>query len=97
MPKKGGLPRRILQDFAGMASFVVAGPSVAWVNEEAVAGGFRVFRAPIDPDAQGADGDALTTPIDAAIALASDGKRIFWAHEGVVGEAPHVAAPTDAR
>ena len=82
MPKIGGAPRLLVQDLAGFAHVVAHGARVAWVNEAAVSGKFRVLEVPID----GGDPVALGAPGDAIDALASDGTRLFWMRDGVIAE-----------
>ena len=78
-------------------SFVVAGGYIVWVNEEAVANGFRVFRASTGAGAS-TETTSLTESADAAIAIASDGTRVFWMRDGTLAAAaPLIAGPSDAR
>lgn len=83
MPAAGGVPRRLVQDFAGFASVVVGARGVYWTNEAAVDGSFRVLTVGKDGDAQ-----AVSGPSDAIDALASDGSRLYWDRDGVVGRVP---------
>jgi hypothetical protein len=51
---------------------------VAWVNEAAVEGKFRVLEVPV----AGGDVTAVSRAVDAVDALACDGKRLFWLRDG---------------
>jgi hypothetical protein len=84
MPKAGGAPVKLAQDFAGFAHAVVHGESIAWANEAAVDGGFRVFSVPI---AGGAERTVSDT-VDAIDGLASDGAHLYWLRGGAVSEVP---------
>jgi hypothetical protein len=81
MPKNGGPPRLVVQDFAGFSHLGVGPGGVFWVNEAAVSGGFRVLRAPlgggdatpVSPDSPAVDG------IDALMVV---GANVLWARDG---------------
>jgi hypothetical protein len=78
--RAGGSPRQVAQDFAGFAHLTAHGDRVAWVNEAAVEGQFRVLEVPIG----GGQVVAVSPAVDAIDGLASDGKRLFWLRDGVV-------------
>jgi hypothetical protein len=82
MPKTGGVPRQLAQDFAGFAHLVARRRRVAWVNEAAVDGKYTVLEVPLE----GGDTVALTEPVEAIDALASDGERLYMLRDGVVTE-----------
>jgi hypothetical protein len=85
VPRTGGTPRQIVQDFAGFAHLTAHGRRVAWVNEAAVDGTFRVLEVPVD----GGEVVTVSPDVDAIDGLASDGERLFWLRDGV-------ARPVDA-
>lgn len=85
MPKAGGAPvMQLAQDFAGFAHAVVHGESIAWVNEAAVDGGFRVLSVPV----AGGEVRSVSATVDAIDALASDGAHLYWLRGGAVSEVP---------
>jgi hypothetical protein len=69
-----------VQDFAGFAHLVAHGNRVAWVNEAAVEGKFRVLEVPIG----GGEIVAISPAVDSVDGLAFDGQRLFWLRDGVV-------------
>jgi hypothetical protein len=81
--RTGGAPRRLVQDFAGFAHVTAHadphGDRVAWVNEAAVEGQFRVLEVPL----AGGEATAVSAPVDAIDDLACDGGRLFWLRDGV--------------
>jgi hypothetical protein len=80
MPKAGGPPRRISQDFAGFVSLTASARDLWWVNKTAAEGLFHVLRVP----KTGGDPILATPGVDAIGAIASDGTRIYWEHDGGV-------------
>lgn len=87
MPKAGGAPRRLAQDFAGFANLVVDGRGVFWTNEAAVDGAFRVLTL-----GQTGEEEAVSRAVEGVDALGSDGERIYWARDGVVEEVRRVSS-----
>ncbi len=81
VPRAGGTPRQLVQDFAGFAHLVAHGRRVAWVNEAAVDGKVRVLEVPLE----GGDVASVSPAVDAIDGLASDGERLFWLRDGVAG------------
>lgn len=84
VPRAGGAPRQLLQDFAGFAHLVAHGDKVAWVNEAAVDGKFRVLEAAVTADGGAGEVTALSPAVDSVEDLACDGKRLYWLRDGVV-------------
>jgi hypothetical protein len=84
MPKAGGAPRQLTQDFAGFANVVVAATAVAWTNEAAVDGSFRVLSVA----KTGGDVALVSQPVDSIDALATDGTRLFWSRAAAVSVVP---------
>ena len=80
VPRAGGTPRQLVQDFAGFAHLVAHGRRVAWVNEAAVDGKVRVLEVPLE----GGEVTPVSPAVDAIDGLASDGERLFWFRDGVV-------------
>ncbi len=80
VPRAGGTPRRLVQDFAGFAHLVAHGQHVAWVNEAAVDGKVRVLEVSLE----GGEVVAISPAVDAIDGLASDGESLFWLRGGVV-------------
>jgi hypothetical protein len=83
MPRGGGKPRQLLQDFAGFAHLVAHGTRVAWVNEAAVEGQFRVLESDVGQDGGGDEVIPVSPPVDSIDALACDGSRLYWVRDGV--------------
>jgi hypothetical protein len=84
IPKAGGPPRQLTQDFAGFANVIVTATGVAWTNEAAVDGSFRVLAVA----KTGGDVTAVSQPVDSIDALATDGAHLFWARAGAVSGVP---------
>ncbi len=80
VPRAGGTPRQLAQDFAGFAHQVAHGRRVAWVNEAAVDGKVRVLEVSLE----GGEVAAISPAVYAIDGLASDGERLFWLRDGVV-------------
>ena len=79
MPKGGGPPRRLAQDFAGFANVIADARGVFWTNEAAVDGEFRVLG--VGPTGEET---TLSAPVDGVDALATDGERLYWERNGAV-------------
>jgi hypothetical protein len=79
MPKAGGSPRRLVQDFAGFANVVVDARGVFWTNEAAVEGVFHVLTV-----GKTGEVETVSAAADGIDALASDGERLWWDRAGVV-------------
>jgi hypothetical protein len=68
---------------AGFANVVVDARGPFWTNEAAVDGQFRVLTV-----GKSGDVEAVSPPVDAVEALASDGERLYWERGGVVTGVP---------
>ncbi len=79
MPKSGGAPERVTQDFAGFANLLVAPRRVYWTNEAAVDAEFRVLTV----NAAG-ESTAASSEVDGIDAIAWSNGRLYWARNGVV-------------
>jgi hypothetical protein len=79
MPKSGGAPERVTQDFAGFANLLVGPRGVFWTNEAAVDGEFRVLT--VGP---AGESTAASRAVDGIDALAWSNGQLYWARSGVV-------------
>ena len=79
VPKGGGSVRRVAQDFAGFRALAADGASLWWINETAMNGSTHVLSVPED----GGD-PRVVAEGSATDAIASDGARVYWEHDGRV-------------
>ena len=79
MPRTGGTPTRVTQDFAGFANLLVDARGPFWTNEAAVDGAFRVVTVNAGGESSSVSGD-----VDGVDALASSDGVLWWSRGGVV-------------
>ena len=84
IPRMGGTPRQLAQDFAGFARMVVRGGAIVWVGESPVDAEFHILSVPL----AGGEVTPAGPPTGSIDALASDGVKLFWLHDGAAREVP---------